>query len=402
MCNGSHRLAGPNGKQRRTANQKGAEAGIAITANRRLKDVVTQLCTVRRAKYGRDKSGVKPGTITELLTQNYESKRVAEHERRLAKEEEEKTKMAKKHLNKAVKFKMAAEEPLARTSLELEQHLKAMDYKKGVCIAYLKRQFDARTTRADLEEYTYDTLPNRFRSAHTKQLVKKPQDNVNPMTYLSDLVAAMITIDCKRTFRQEIALSGLLRKTPVLEADTTNPISTEAKKQMDEYLVLQAEQVDDPWLLLLEKEYKGQVCFVHDIAARHKLFRVAKIAYWPSTKREYANWEATFEPIHLAPDGSCFVHPDDCVIGPNGTNVTKAKSYLGFIVAQYIYGDNEDPERTQCVDEYICDALGKHSRYEANRAQKEAAMSNSTSTRPATLRHAHAAYNQKEFQRDFE
>ena len=48
---------------------------------------------------------------------------------------------------------------------------------------------------------------------------------------------------------------------------------------MDEYLVLQAEQVDDPWLLLLEKEYKGQVCFVHDIAARHKLFRVAKIAY---------------------------------------------------------------------------------------------------------------------------
>jgi hypothetical protein len=70
---------------------------------------------------------------------------------------------------------------------------------------------------------------------------------------------------------------------------------------------------------------------------------------------------------------------------------------LGFIVAQYIYGDNEDPERTQCVDEYICDALGKHSRYEANRAQKEAAMSNSTSTRPATLRHALAAYNQKEF-----
>jgi hypothetical protein len=87
----------------------------------------------------------------------------------------------------------------------------------------------------------------------------------------------MITTDSKRTFRQEIVLSGLLRKTPVLEEDTTNPISTEAKKQMDEYLVLQAEQVDDPWLLLLEKEYKGQVCFVHDIAARHKLFRVANV-----------------------------------------------------------------------------------------------------------------------------
>ena len=135
MCNGSHRLAGPNGKQKRTENKRGAEAGIAITADSRLKDVVTKLCTVRRAKYGREKSGVKPGTITELLAHKYESNRVAENERRLAKEEEEKTKMAKKHLNKAVKFNMAAEEPLARTSLDLQQHLKAMDYKKGVCIA---------------------------------------------------------------------------------------------------------------------------------------------------------------------------------------------------------------------------------------------------------------------------
>ena len=80
-------------------------------------------------------------------------------------------------------------------------------------------------------------------------------------------------------------LSGLIRSTPVLEAETTNPISTEAKKSMDDYyLVSQAEQVDDPWLLFLEKEYKGQVCFLHDIAARHKLYCVARISYWPSTK----------------------------------------------------------------------------------------------------------------------
>jgi hypothetical protein len=45
----------------------------------------------------------------------------------------------------------------------------------------------------------------------------------------------------------------------VLETETTNSISTEAKKPMDDYLVSQAEQVDDPWLLFLEKEYKGQV-----------------------------------------------------------------------------------------------------------------------------------------------
>ena len=59
-----------------------------------------------------------------------------------------------------------------------------------------------------------------------------------------------------RTFSDDIALSGLIRSTPVLEAETTNPVATDAKKAMDEYLVEQAAQVDDPWLLLLEQEYK--------------------------------------------------------------------------------------------------------------------------------------------------
>jgi hypothetical protein len=171
----------------------------------------------------------------------------------------------------------------------------------------------------------------------------------------------MITLDSKRTFPEEIALSGLLRKTPVLDAETTNLIATQAKKNMDAYLVSQAEQVDDPWLLLLENEYKRQVFFVHDIAARHKL-------YWVSTKYEYANWEATLEPIHLRQDGSCYVHDDDCVIGPNGSKITKAKCYIGYIVAQYIDGDDNEPERTVCVDEYMSDALAKFSRYEAKRA----------------------------------
>jgi len=123
----------------------------------------------------------------------------------------------------------------------------------------------------------------------------------------------MIGIDSKRNFSGEIVLSGLIRSTPVLEAETTNPISTEAKKSMDDYLVSQAEQVND-------------------IAARHKLYCVARISYWPSTKSHYANWEATLEPIHLSSDGSYFVHDDDAVIGPSGTRITKAKSYRGYIV----------------------------------------------------------------------
>ena len=160
-----------------------------------------------------------------------------------------------------------------------------MDYKKGICVAYLKRQFDARMTRAEAEKYDYTGIPARFenlfqplhllqtlaltlvfyalnhtyrfRSEHTGNLVKSGSAGEDQLTYLTDVVSRMIAIDSKRTFGEDIALSGHLRNTPVLEAETTNPISTTTKKEMDAYLVSQAEQADDPWLLLLESEYKG-------------------------------------------------------------------------------------------------------------------------------------------------
>jgi hypothetical protein len=361
-------------------------AGMAITADYRLQEVVTTLCTVRRSKYGRDKIGNKPGSISELLTMKYEGDKEKSYQRWLAKEEEDKAAMAKKHLNKSIKFNISVEEPLAKTAADLHLHLKSLDHKKGVCLAFLKRQFDARITRTEAEGYNYDTLPLRFRSVHTKKLVKTPQDDTEPLDYLAKLVEAMIKLDAKRTFGNDIALTGLLRKTPVLEAETTNPIATQAKTDMDAYLMSQAEQVDDPWLLLLEQDYKGQVCFVHDIAARHKLYRVASISYWASTKYAFANWEATLEPIHLGSDGSCYVHDDDSVIGPNGNKITKAKSLRGYIIAQYIDGDDEEPERTHCVNTYMTNALAKHSSYEGKRMENSAALSKRTSSRPATLR----------------
>ena len=39
-----------------------------------------------------------------------------------------------------------------------------MDYKKGICVAYLKRQFDARMTRAEAESYDFTGIPARFAS----------------------------------------------------------------------------------------------------------------------------------------------------------------------------------------------------------------------------------------------
>ncbi len=153
---------------------------------------------------------------------------------------------------------------------------------------------------------------------------------------------------------------------------------------MDAYLVANAAQVDDPWLLLLEQEYRGQVCFVNDIAARHKLYGVAKIAYWSSTKYEYANWEAALEPIHLSSDGSYYVHDNHSVVGPNGTRVTMAKCLRGYILAQYLNGDEEDPERTVCVDEYMTHALERNAAYEANYAAKQVSKSQAPRISSAT------------------
>ena len=377
ICNGSHRMAGPKGKQNKTKNRIVEAAGIAITSDPRLKEVVTRLCAVRR---------VHPGGLVVLLNAVYERNKVLAHELRLANEEREKARMAKRHLNKAIKFNNAVEETLATSKQLLAAQLASMDNKKAVCLAYLKRQFDARLTRAVADDYNYDDIPARFRSSHTGKLVKKPPGSSEPVPYLTELVGLMITIDSKRTFSDEIALSGLIRSTPVLESETTNPIATDAKKAMDAYLVAQAEQVDDPWLVLLEEEYKGQVCFVNDIAARHKLYRVAKISYWSSTKYEYANWEATLEPIHLSSDGSYFVHDKDSVVGPNGTRITRSKCLKGYILAQYINGDEEDPERTVCVDEYMSNALKRNASYEANCAAKQALKSQAPPTRSATPR----------------
>ncbi len=91
-----------------------------------------------------------------------------------------------------------------------------------------------------------------------------------------------------------------------------------AKQALDHRITTAVTQGDDPWLLFLESQYLAKLCFLYDTADRHKLYRVAKISYSPSTKDRYANWEATLEPVHLDTTGEPFVADADVVLGPNG------------------------------------------------------------------------------------
>jgi hypothetical protein len=158
-------------------------------------------------------------------------------------------------------------------------------------------------------------------------------------------------------------LSGLVRSNPVLSLASTDPISIQAKKQQEIAVGLTACQVDDPWLVLLDAEYVGKLCFLHGISLRHKLYRICKIAYWDSTQKMYASWEATMEPVHVCPEGSVFIHDDDAVVMSARRRVTKASALLGYVLAEYVDGDEADPTRTDCVDKYVMDALDKHHAY---------------------------------------
>ena len=128
-------------------------------------------------------------------------------------------------------------------------------------------------------------------------------------------------------------------------------------------MCVQATQGDDPWLVHLTKEYVGKICFLHDTAERHKLYRVCNIAYWTSTKTRFSNWEATLEPVHLLSSGLFEVADEDTIQGPSGMRLTKSKVLLGYILAQYIDGDEEEPTRSDCVDQYIENAIDKLKAY---------------------------------------
>jgi hypothetical protein len=192
-------------------------------------------------------------------------------------------------------------------------------------------------------------------------------------------------------------LSGLVRSNPVISLASTDPISMRAKKQQDINVGLSASQADDPWLVLLEAEYVGKLCFLNDISLRHKLYRICKISYWDSSRTRNASWEATMEPVHVSQYDDFYVHDDDTVIMTCGKRLVKARSLLGYVLAEYVDGDDADPTRTDCVDKYIMDALAKHHAYTAksNRVQSRALSASSlqaqsTSSRPAhALSHAH-------------
>jgi hypothetical protein len=66
------------------------------------------------------------------------------------------------------------------------------------------------------------------------------------------------------------------------------------------------------------------------------------------------------EPIHVHPDGALYRLDDDVVHLSNGKTMTMADKLIGYILAEYIDGDDNEPTRSDCVDRYVFRALEKH------------------------------------------
>jgi hypothetical protein len=220
--------------------------------------------------------------------------------------------------------------------------------------------------RAENDDFSYPSIGDKYRANSKKRKLKMtPKDSQNEIEYLQELVILMMKADSRRGAidTEDIPISGLVRVVPTVNVHSTNARALKLRREMEERVSVTAAQGDDPWLVFLTDEYVGKNCFLNDIAERHKLYRVCKIAYWTSTKTRYANWEATLEPVHLSPDGQFYVADEDVVIGSKEIRVTKSKVLLGYILAQYIDGDDEEPTRSDCVDLYIENAIEKLKAY---------------------------------------
>ncbi len=126
-----------------------------------------------------------------------------------------------------------------------------------------------------------------YRDKKGKRLKMTPTNGEDKHQYLKQLVLLMMRADGRRQPSTAFAptLAGLVWLNPIINLASTDPLSTKAKARQDLDIGLKVAQSDDPWLVNLNLEYVGKLCFLHDISLRHKLYRICRIAFWPSTKK---------------------------------------------------------------------------------------------------------------------
>jgi hypothetical protein len=222
LTNGTHRPAGTQGKTKKTKARATPPAGIAVTSPAVLKVAVTKFCGVRV---------IKPGTVTQLLRELNTVNVVRADELRRANQKAELDRKARQHSNKSIVHNRNMEEELVGSKANVEAHLAALGNATGASLNYLKRQFDARVAWASSNDWNYPSIGPNFRTKDGKKLKKTPSNGEDKVSYLKSLVVQMIKADSRRRQQTvvEPLLTGLVRKNPVINLASTDPVSLRAK-----------------------------------------------------------------------------------------------------------------------------------------------------------------------------
>jgi hypothetical protein len=331
LLNGTHRPADTVGKKNR-------KAGLALTADPKLRRTITELCSVRKRK---------PGPIVSSLAAYNKADMLASEERR---KERHRMKLEQKEnlaIKKMIKFNNAESCDLASDVPALRLHLQS--FRANVAagkLEYLKAQYNARYT---LRGGIYHSIPHNseYRSnfkPHKLKMTPPEKSTVKEaVSYLQGLVEAMMLEDSERPSEPLFCAEdiGLVRTLPVISLKYLDPLSVKLKAEQVADIAVDSAPVDDIWLVKLSAQYIGTLLL--DRGHYYRCFNVQYVGNEKSQSGLFACWEATCEPV-VKTDGLWNVPDQHFVVDyTTGHRCLKEQSTEGFTVADYRNGNNEDP-----------------------------------------------------------
>jgi hypothetical protein len=346
--NGTHRCADVFGSHNKQAPVTTRLAGIALTADPRLKLAVNKLCSVRRKSLGQVTVMARAAHKNDKEAQNTIRKQKAEikHDANIRKQA--RTAAARD------KAEETASNSLCTDLQTLDVQLKARSNNKESRISFLKDQIYARISGENPR--SYPNLGMEWRKAGGKIRLSAPSKDQTKEDYLQKLVQAMVHEDSLTCGINEASSTSttqeFIRRLPSIADDFTNPKATAYKMEFTKIIANLATPMDDPILIELQQKYCGAILYDNETRATQKLFRIAAIQFVRSfSSNRHSCWEATCEPVYRDSSSGLFVVPQEHKVA--GSSVLLATALQGYALTEYPDGMEKEGIHLPWVDNYI-------------------------------------------------
>ena len=353
ISNGTHRCAEVFGHQNKNTPFSTRLAGIALTADPRLKRAVNKLCSVRHKSKGR---------VTVLAREahkNDKAAQVANRKRKATEKHDAQIRKLARIAGARDKAEATLSTSLCTTIQTLNIQLKARCNNKESRISFLRDQIYARISGD--QQRLYPNLGLEWRKAGGKIRISAPSKDQSQEDYLMKLVQAMIHEDSSacgiNNGQTTSATQNFIRALPSIAEEYTNPKAIAYKMEFSKTIATLATPLDDPYLVELQNKYIGAILFDNETRASQKLYRIAAIQFVRSfSANRHSCWEATCEPVYRDSSSGLFVVSVEHKV--NGSNVLLATALQGYALTEFPEGMDMDGVDLPWVDNYI--AYFKH------------------------------------------